>query len=348
MKILSPYYINVPFTDTSLVVSESITLEIYIWSGLKSANPLLPTYSLTKDNPTMSSGSAKIDISKLVADFINFQAEVSNTTEVINGSNQVWVATRTLWDGGREIGVLENYNLATKGYSYGNEGENVAFPTNKILIPIIDYKVNKKFVVPVLIDEVNVSPYSIISYPNNTLNLVGAIPGSTNSNNLIKNIFIEVDEAVDEEYIEVQYNTNTITLLIEHECRYMPIDVLFQNKEGVTMVLPFFKKRTDSLDVTSEEFESDRGQPLDGYHQYTTYNVQGRSKFNVNSGFVDEEMNDVFKQLLLSERIWLFEDDVIIPINIDSKSLEYKNRQNDRLINYNIAFKYSYNEINNI
>jgi len=311
-----------------------------------------PTYSISKDNPTASTGSTKIDVSRLVADVIEFNPEVSNTTEVVNGSNQIWVRVSTYYattdplDATTETNII--IELATKGYSYGNEGENVGFPLNKILIPIIDYKVNKKFVVPVLIDEVSTSPYSVISYPNNNLNLVGAIPSSTNSNNLIKNIFIEVAEAGNDEFIEVQYNSNTITLLIERECRYTPIDILFQNKEGVTMVLPFFKKRTDSIDVTSEEFESDRGQPIDGFHQYTTYNVHGRSKFNVNSGFVDETMNDVFKQLLLSERIWLFEDDNIIPINIDSKSLEYKNRQNDRLINYNIAFKYSYNEINNI
>lgn len=353
MKVFSPYYITVPYiAPLSALTCTKFTLNVFIWSGLKSSVPITPTYELTKDNITASTSSTKIDISKLVSDFIDFQAEISNITEVINGSNQNWVRVSTYYtttdptDATTETNI--ETHLATKGYSYGNEGENVDFPTNKILIPIIDYKVHSKFVVPVLIDEVLVSPYSVISYPSNNLNLVGAIPSSTNSNNLIKNIFINITEAGNDEYIEVQYNSEVITLLIERECRYKPIDVLFQNKEGVTMVLPFFKKRTDSIDVTSEEFESDRGQPKDGFHQYTTYNVQGRSKFNVNSGFVDEAMNDVFKQLILSERIWLFENDIIIPINIDSKSLEYKNRVNDRLINYNISFKYSYNEINNI
>lgn len=353
MRILSPYYITVPYVaPLSGLTCTKFTLNIFIWSGLKSSVPISPTYQLTKDNITASTGSTKIDISKLVADFIDFRAEISNTTGVINGSNQVWVKVSTYYTTANPTDATTETNaiirLATKGYSYGNEGENVPLPTNKILIPIIDYKVHKKFVVPILIDEVSISPYSIISYPNNVINLVGSISASTNSNNLIKNIFIEVDEATNEEYIEVQYNSNTITLLIERECRYEPIDILFQNKEGVTMVLPFFKKRTDGMDITSEEFESDRGQPKDGYHQYTTYNVQGRSKFNVNSGFVDEAMNEVFKQLLLSERIWIFDNDIIIPINIDSKSLEYKNRVNDRLINYNIAFKYSYNAINNV
>lgn len=353
MKILSPYYITVPYiAPLSGLVCTKFTLRVYIWGGLKSSVPISSTYEITKDNISGSTSSTKIDISKLVADFIDFQPSISNTTEVVNASNQVWVKVATVYytTDANDLTTETNQiiELATKGYSYGSEGENASFPSNKILIPKIDYKVHKKFVVPVLIDEVNVSPYSVISYPNNSINLVGAIPSSTNSNNLIQNIFIEVSEAVNEEYIEVQYNSNVITLLIENECRYEPIDILFQNKEGVVMVLPFFKKRTDSIDITSEEFESDRGQPKDGFHQYTTYNVQGRSKFNVNSGFVDESMNEVFKQLLLSERIWLFENNNIIPLNIDSRTLEYKNRINDRLINYNISFKYSYNEINNV
>lgn len=353
MRVLSPYYINVPFiAPLSGVVCTEFTLNVFIYSGLKSGVPANPTYSLTKENPTGATGIAKIDISKLVADFIDFQAEASNITEVIDGSNQVWVKVSTTYNTTDPNDAITETNvqtqLATKGYSYGDEGENLPLPSNKILIPIIDYKVNKRFVIPILIDEVLISSYSIISYPNNVLNINGAIQPTTNSNSLIKNVFINIDDAVNEDYIEFTYNSQVITLIIEKECRYTPIDVLFQNKEGVTMVLPFFKKRTDSLDVTSEEFESDRGQPLDGFHQYTTYNVQGRSKFSVNSGFVDEAMNDVFRQLLLSERIWIFENNVIIPINIDSKSIEYKTRANDRLINYNINFKYSYNQINNI
>lgn len=353
MKVLSPYYIQVPFVAplSGLVCTEFI-LNIYIYSGLKSAVPISPTYSITKDNPTASSGSTKIDVSRLVADFIEFNPVINNTTGVVNGSNQIWVRVSTTYKTANPTDASTQTNisteLATKGYAYGLDGENTAFPINKILVPIIDYKVNKKFVVPVLIDEASTSPYSVISYPNNVINLVGAIPSSANSNNLIKNIWINVADAINEEYIEVTYNSQVITLLIEHECRYSPIDILFQNKEGVVMILPFFKKKTDSMDVTSEEYESDRGQPKDGIHQYTNFNIQGRSKFSINSGFVDEEMNDVFKQLLLSERVWIYSENNLIPINIESKNIEYKTRANDRLINYTMNFKYAYNEVNNI
>jgi len=67
----------------------------------------------------------------------------------------------------------------------------------------------------------------------------------------------------------------------------------------------------------------------------------------MNSGFVSETMNETFKQLMLSERVWSYKDGVYTPLKLGSKTLEYKSRQKDRLINYEIEFEYAFNEINN-
>lgn len=188
---------------------------------------------------------------------------------------------------------------------------------------------------------------TIISYPNNTINESINEGTSLDSSELVKYIWIDVAEAINEEYIEVTYNGETITLLITDECRYTPIDIFYQNKEGALASFTFFKKSVESLDVTSEMFEADRGQPNTGAHQFVTYNVQGKSKFSVNSGFINEEQNEVIKQMLLSEKLWKYENDVFIPLRIATKSLEYKTQTNDTLINYNVQFEYAFNEINN-
>ena len=187
---------------------------------------------------------------------------------------------------------------------------------------------------------------TIISYPNNTLNDSIDVLPSLVSSEMIRNLNITVPP--NEEYIEVNYNGETITLLIKKECRYQPINIIFQNKEGAECLLTLFKKSVESLSVTSETFESDNGQPSEGNHQFTTYNVQGKSKFSVNSGFVDESMNEIFKQLLLSERVWRLDGSIYTPLTITSKNFEYKTQRNDRLINYNIEFEYAFNEINNV
>lgn len=188
---------------------------------------------------------------------------------------------------------------------------------------------------------------TVISYPNNTINESIAEGTSLDSSELVKYIWVDVAQAINEEYIEVTYNGETITLLITDECRYAPIDIFYQNKEGALSSFTFFKKSVESLDVTSEMFEADRGQPNTGQHQFVTYNVQGKQKFSVNTGFIDEENNEIIKQILLSERIWKYENDTFIPLRVVTKSLEYKTQTNDTLINYNIQFEYAFNEINN-
>ena len=189
---------------------------------------------------------------------------------------------------------------------------------------------------------------TVTSYPDNQINFSQDVGDSLLSSELVKYMFVDLSEATTDEYIEITYNGETITLLIQDECRYTPVDIYFQNKEGAEQVLTFFKAQTETLSVTSEEFQASRGQANLGNHQYIKYNVQGRQKLKVNSGFVNEEMNETFKQLFLSQRVWKYENGIFTPLNLSSKSFEYKTRQKDRLINYELEFEYAFNEINNI
>jgi hypothetical protein len=189
---------------------------------------------------------------------------------------------------------------------------------------------------------------TIISYPNNNLNESIVVPTSFNSAEMLKNVFINVSEAGNDEYIEVTYNGETVTLLITDECRYTPVNIAFLNKEGAIIFVPFFKAKKESMSTTRETFESDRGQPINGNHQFVDFNVSGKTKYSINTGFVKEEMNETFKQLMLSSRVWEFVNENYIPLKITSSSLEYKTRQNDRLLNYQMEFEYAFNEVNNI
>ena len=189
---------------------------------------------------------------------------------------------------------------------------------------------------------------TILSYPNSEIDYTITVPTSLDSSELVQYVWVDISEATTDEYVEITYNGEKITLLITDECRYIPIDIYFQNKEGAQQVLTFFKAQTESLSVTSEEFQASRGQANLGNHQYIKYNVQGRQKLKVNSGFVNEEMNETFKQLFLSQRVWKYENGIFTPLNLSSKSFEYKTRQKDRLINYELEFEYAFNEINNI
>jgi len=174
-----------------------------------------------------------------------------------------------------------------------------------------------------------------------------ATPDTLESAEVVQYVVVNSNDFLGDEYIEVVYNAQTITIYLQEECRYTPLVVHFINKEGAQQTITFYKAKEERIKTKSEEYESDRGQALLGNHQYITYNNTGRSSFKINSGFVEEETNDDFKQLLLSSRVWVYDTDYI-PVNVKSSSLTYKTRQKDRLISYDIEFEYSYNDINNI
>lgn len=189
---------------------------------------------------------------------------------------------------------------------------------------------------------------TIISYPDNQINESFLTNSTLNSYEIIKYVFVNLAPATTDEYVEVVYNGETTTYYIDDECKYTPLDIFFLNKEGAQQSLTFSKSSTTSMSVTDSFYESDSGQPSLGFHQNKRYNVNAKTSFKVNSGFVPEANNETFKQLFLSERVWLFQGGNFIPLNVKSKSLEYKTRQKDRLISYEVEFDYAYNEINNI
>jgi len=160
IKSLSPYYVNIPFVSPLTgATAITYTLNLFIWNGAKNSPPSEPQYQITKENPTGSIGTDKINIARLVNDYINFEPNKSFITELNNGNNQVWVRQEVEYTTSDtdDNGVLQLAEtvLCLKGYGYGLEGENPQPPDNKILIPIQDYKVNRNgvFNVPILIDE---------------------------------------------------------------------------------------------------------------------------------------------------------------------------------------------------
>lgn len=188
----------------------------------------------------------------------------------------------------------------------------------------------------------------ITSLPSGTYNQTITDVTTTESAEIIKYLVIDTSVDATEEEITVEYNGETVVLNLITECRYTPVQVHFINKHGAEQIMHFFKAKTDSIDIKSETFESDRGQPSLGNHQFVTYNISSKSKFKVNTGFIKEAINDTITELLHSEKVWMYKDSLYYPLTVSSKSLEWKTRVKDRLINYEIEFEYAYNNINSI
>lgn len=346
IKTKSSHYKIIPWRAPGFgTLATSYILSIYVWNGVKSSVPINPKYQIENFNPLAREGNSEVNISNHINDFIVTELITNTTTSLNNANSSVWVYTEVAWYVNGAIQSIQalSSDLAVKGYGYGNEGINPTTPTNGYLATQIEQKVSRNGVYLFSFLASETIP-TTIKLNNTTF----TVPATTNSTELVQTCYVKVSEFTTD-FIEI-YKDNTLitSLLITDEPKHEPLDIVFVNKEGQLQSITFFKEITGKLNVSKESYESSNGQPINGVHQFKEYNVNARESFSMNSGFVKEDNNEIFTQLLLSDRVWNLKNNVYIPLNLGTETIEYKTRNKDRLINYNIEFKYSFNKINTI
>jgi hypothetical protein len=123
------------------------------------------------------------------------------------------------------------------------------------------------------------------------------------------------------------------------EARYTPSVMQFVNKNGVWESVTFFKRSEETIDASGEQYRKSIGSSSASGFSYSTtnplyqrYNVNGRKRFTLNTGWVGEDYKDIIEQMLISERVML--DDV--PVNVSTQNITLQKNVNDRNINYTI------------
>lgn len=350
----SPHYITIPWlSPSSVIVPDKYILEIYAWNGLKTSVPATPLYEEENINPLGLSGSLDVNISSYVNDILSVSPYRGLLTGVIANNASVWVKTQVIYymEGVAQSPEFVSTDLAVRGYGYGIEGKNTTTPANDILAYGTEIKVSSQsnFILPFKASETLATDITIESFPDNNISYSVSLPLTNNSTDLVSSAFVSVIDAGTDEYIEIKRNNILAhTLLVKDEPRYAPFDCFFINKYGQEYSFTFFKEKETSLKVESDSYESSIGQPNVGVHQLETYNKTGNTSFKANSGFIEEENNEILKQLFLSEKVWILEGFIFNPVNVSSSNVTYKSRQKDRLLNYEVNFNYAYNEINDI
>lgn len=349
----SPHYLTIAWTQVAFAtIPEKYIIQLYVWKGLKASVPAQPTRQLENKNPLERVGTSDVNISNYVKDILTVGLQSDTSTNVINSNSSVWVKSQVIYyiGGVAQTPYYVVTDLAIDGYGYGIEGKNTTIPTNNALTSVLSANVSSttNYTIPIKVSETVSTAISVISYPLNTLNDSFTIAATTNSNELIKNIFVKCSEIGTDTSIQIKRNTVLIKeLILKEEFRYTPIDVWFLNKFGQLDTLVFFKEKVESLSITSEKYESSIGQPINGIRQFEKYNTNGKTSYKINSGFVKESNNEIFKQLFLSNKCWEFNGTIFVPINLKSTNLEYKSKLSERLINYEAEFEYAFNELNN-
>ena len=153
------------------------------------------------------------------------------------------------------------------------------------------------------------------------------------------------------------YSDVVITLKKVCEPKYTPLNVIFYNKFGALQNLWFFKKSMTNINITSQQFKNnildiENSGSAPSYalskHQEKKFMANGKESITINSGFYSEDHNEVVREMLLAEQVWIYNGTNTLPINLKSNTLQFKKSVNDKLISYTLSFDYAYDKINNI
>ncbi len=324
---------------------KTANLAIYIYSGTSgSYSDSDLKYTLQKE---IISGETKIvfEIAELIRDYLpmSFNDDYTSVT--------VWVTTvATLID---DTGVTFTYgtpvtttSLAFDGYGYYEDEINPQGLTDALItsntiylpegvagkLPLYAAGVGK-----IIIDSATTQ-----------------ITDNGNSNQKIQYATIPADSSTIQVYA-TDDTTLKKTITVENICepKFTNYKVSFVNKSGAFQDLYFFKKTVESMSVTDEKYQSNI---IDNstvtYNTYksqqTRYNVNAKTKLKLNTGFIDEDMNETIEELFLSRNVWIRFENKTLPVIPTSKELSFKTSLNDKLINYTINFEFAFNKLNNV
>jgi hypothetical protein len=374
INVRSPYFIY--DNSTGYDNSPLATADLYLWiytGNSSSGVPSSPAYTLSS---TAINGEVTFDISEIVRDYIE------NSFDGEYDSDNVWVnwSKRLTYVNGFVGNTSQQTLVAFDGYGYFEEGANpqndsIVLQSNEsiytndfsnITIPVhvkdnttVTYLKNGE---PVFTKTLVYSTNSAdqIQYVSNSAldydvfyNRVIDDGGEIESFNCVKEIADSVyqDFDADEVYIDNGESVEVIKVSEIEECKYDPYKITFVNKYGALQDVWFFKRSNLSMQTTEESYKANivsGGTYSINSRQKTVFDKKGVERLQLNTGFYPESYNEVFRQLSLSEELWITYGNNVLPVTLLSSELLYKTSLNDKLINYTMDVEFAFNKINNI
>ena len=374
INVRSPFYRK--YSDVNLSYA---TLSLYIYEGVFSTDkPASPQYTLVK-YPKGADTYVVFEISEFVKDYLDTSFDGTYTSQT------VWVELDTVLTLTSGTSSNNNDYIAYSGYGYFEDGVNPELNQGLLISNRTIYRLDDENIrVPVDTDITN----SVTYFYNGEVKRSQTISSSTNSNAQIDYVSVSGNDnsdnfkervlstggvledtaclkafldtldigLVDELWVATDSGVDIVKIISVCEPKYTPYKVTFLNKFGALQDMYFFKKSVESITTTQDSYKrSTMDLSTLSYgisnHQNTILSKNGKERITMNTGYISEEYNEVIRQLLLSEQVWmtkLTDEELVLPLNVVSNSLTYKTSVNDKLVDYTLDFEYAYDKINNI
>ena len=374
INVRSPYLI---YDNSTAYGAALATVDLNLWIYTGNSSTSMPSVDVTY---TLSSaainGEVTFDISEIVRDYIE------NSFDGEYDSDNVWVnwSKRLTYVNGFVGNTSQQTLVAFDGYGYFEEGANpqndsIVLQSNesiytndysRVTIPI-HVKINTTVtyfkdgeIISVKNLTASVNSADQIQYASNTsldydvfYSRVLADGGDIEAFNCVKEIANEYHSDIDADTIQVSQFGNVEVIKVKEieECKYDPYKITFVNKYGALQDVWFFKRSNLSMQTTEESYKANivsGGTYSVNSRQKTVFDKKGVERLQLNTGFYPESYNEVFRQLSLSEELWITYGNNVLPITLLSSELLYKTSLNDKLINYTMDVEFAFNKINNI
>ena len=343
----SPYW----FRYSPGVAYDRMVLRLYIYTGHKvDDKPASPTYTLSKYVVQAGQPTIGFDIAQL----LNDRVQNSITTIGQEGSfsvdfkDTVWCyAEADVYLADDLLFTIEQQILAVDGFGYHTELINPEIPTpiltsntHHVIYNNEDYPI---YFLTDALDDIEVNGQTItFAYDTNL------------STQNIGYINLAAYHDGDASFTAVfTYGEDVYTHTVERrvECRYDVLNCLFKNKYGFWQSMAFSKLSKNDYSRTSQNYQkviSNFGQYSLSSHSKRDYLTSLSQKITANTDFLPESQNELIKELLLSEFVYLKVDGVLLPVNITSNSWAEKTSHINKLIQYTMEFTISHDLMNNV
>ncbi len=377
----SPFYKKI--SNASLAKAK---LELYVWTGVYADRVAADKkYTITKEE-LGTNNYVTFELSELIRDYmITEYNDYATDTLWVDADVTIYDSAGAIVQVGGQDTTTYPF-LAIDGYGYFEDGINprsVEYTTPMLLQDniIIYFNSGYDIKIPIYAEAQTVTATLTSTAGANvfwenadefwdTYNVTWGsgqtpvvITDNGNTNQKIQYLIITDTEDLNDGDIVTLSSTNgsysdiVITLRKVCEPKYTPLSVIFYNKYGALQNLWFFKKSMTDISISSNkfknniiDFDNSGGSPSYSLskHQEKIFMANGKESITMNTGFYEESFNEIVKQMLLSEQVWVYDGTNTLPINLKSNTLLFKKGVNDKLISYTVSFDYAYDKINNI
>lgn len=354
----------------------SVELGIRIWTGATASVPSTNTYTLSKSHN--ANGKATFEVSELIADYIehSFSGTFSSAPVYVRfylieqGGSTFNSDTILALDGYTEGDVVQYY----KSSDYGTSDESLLMTYGDLATPDDTVTVIPTQGAQSVIffkDGVQKFTYTLSTATNSTDEVEYATPSGQSASTFYARVILDggtiIDETCADEIMEFITELDIDTVYVVGSdgnaevikvhalpCnKYEQSKLTFVNKFGALQDIHFSAKNSKSYSFKGSEYKSfnfDYDNLSNNYssHGVREFNKNGEVKHKLNTDYLPESYSDYFKELLVSESVWMEHKGSVVPVVVSKSSLEHKTHLNNGLVQFTIDVTESHNIANNI